>query len=106
MSDSKFEAWGLIELFGHNRIAGQISEAVIGGCSFIRVDVPEVGDVPAYTKFYTQGAIYAMTITSKDIAVNIAENLRARPVTPYEIRTPQLPFGFIVTEPDEDPASY
>jgi hypothetical protein len=32
----KFETWGLLELFGHQRLAGLLSEQTIGGCHFIR----------------------------------------------------------------------
>jgi len=32
--DTPFEAWGLLELFGHQRLAGRLSEQTIGGCHF------------------------------------------------------------------------
>lgn len=35
-----FEGWAILELMGHRRLAGHISEAQIGGASFIRIDVP------------------------------------------------------------------
>lgn len=31
-SNEKFESWGLLELFGHQRLAGKLSEQTIGGC--------------------------------------------------------------------------
>lgn len=83
----KFEAWGLLELFGHQRLAGQLSEQSIGGCHFIRVDVPEVDDVPGYTRFFTNGAIYGMTITSEAVARGLAAQMRARPVQAYDLPT-------------------
>jgi hypothetical protein len=85
IEEQKFEAWGLLELFGHQRLAGRLSEQAIGGCSFIRIDVPAVGDAPEYTRFFTNGAIYGMTVTSEDVARRIAESLRARPVSAYEL---------------------
>lgn len=87
----KFEAWGLLELFGHQRLAGRLSEQTIGGCHFIRIDVPAVaqdpGDdaVPEYTRFFTQGAIYSMTITSEAVARKLADGMRARPISVYEL---------------------
>lgn len=81
----KFESWGVLELFGRLRLAGKLSEETIGGCAFIRIDVPEVKGAPAYTRFFTQGAIYSMTPTSEEIARGVAEGLRARPVSPYEL---------------------
>ena len=35
-----FEGWAILELMGHRRLAGKLSEAIIGGASFIRIDVP------------------------------------------------------------------
>ncbi len=81
----KFEAWGVLELFGHQRLAGELSEQTIGGCHFIRVDVPAVGEVPGYTRFFTNGAIYGMTITTEEVARGLSEHLRARPVQAYEM---------------------
>ncbi len=101
----KFESWGLLELFGHQRIAGKLSEQSIGGCHFIRVDVPEVSGVSAYTRFFTQGAIYAMTPMDEATARKLAAYLRAVPVSPYEVRAvdpaPQIP-NSSDDEPDDE----
>jgi hypothetical protein len=90
MNDDKtvesFEAWGLLELFGHQRLSGKLSDQTIGGVHFLRIDVPAVGDVPTYTRFFTQGAIYSMTVTTEEVARRLAENLRAQPVSAYELR--------------------
>lgn len=83
--DKKFEAWGLLELFGHQRLAGKLSEQTIGGVHFIRVDVPSVKGVPEYTRFFTGGAIYCMTPTSEAVARRMAESLRAAPIHEYEL---------------------
>lgn len=63
----KFEEWAVVELFGHQRIAGKVSEATIGGCAFVRVDVPQTAK-PAYTKYFGNGAIYAMTPCDEAVA--------------------------------------
>ena len=82
----KFDAWGLLELFGHQRLAGKLSEQTIGGCHFIRIDVPQVGDTAPYTRFFTQGAIYGMTPMAEDTARKLAAYLRAVPVSAYEVK--------------------
>lgn len=77
--------WALIELFGHSRIAGQISEHTVGGCSFVRVDVPAVDGNPPFTKLYGNGAIYAITFVTEEIARAACKRFRVEPVTEYEI---------------------
>jgi hypothetical protein len=52
-NQDKFESWGLLELFGHQRLAGRLTEQTIGGCHFIRIDVTEVDGVQGYTRFFT-----------------------------------------------------
>ena len=82
---SSFDQWCLVELFGHQRIAGRVTEQTIGGCAFVRVDVPAVDEIPYYTKLYGNGAIYAMTPVTEEIARAAAKTYRAVPVSPYEI---------------------
>jgi len=85
-TSEKFEAWGLLELFDHQRLAGQLSEQTVGGVHFIRIDVPPVDGAAAYTRFFTQGAIYGMTVLSEQVARAMANTLRAKPVQAYEVQ--------------------
>lgn len=87
MTQEAFEAWAIVELFGHQRIAGRLTEQTIGGCHFIRVDVPAFEDSPAFTKLYTQGAIYGVTFVSEQIARAAAQSYRVAPVNAYELRS-------------------
>ena len=90
----KIEQWAVVELFGHQKIAGLLTEATIGGCSFVRVDVPENGDSPGFTKLYGNGAIYAISFVTEDIARRAASYYEVKPVQSYELpkltmRTPE-----------------
>ncbi len=78
------EQWGIVDLFGHTRLAGKISEYPFGGDSFVRLDIPEAGDQPAHTRLFGKGAIYSISFTSKEIAVAAANHQQARPVTQYD----------------------
>ena len=78
-----FDHWAILEIFGHTRLAGRVSEGTIGGNSFVRVDVPPVGEIPGYTRFYGQGAIYSITLVDEATARAAAETLAERPVTVY-----------------------
>ena len=81
----KFDQWCVVELFGHQRIAGRVTEQTIGGCAFVRVDVPAVGDNPAYTRLFGNGAIYAINPVTEEIARAAATSYRVVPVSPYDI---------------------
>lgn len=104
MTKESFSTWAVVELFGHQRLAGLVTEATIGGCSFLRVDVPEqpahregAQPVPAYTRYFGQGAIYALNPCSEQIARVAAAELRSRPPIPFALpditARPALPFG-------------
>ncbi len=93
----KFETWALLELFGHQRLAGKLSEQNISGNSFIRIDVPDVGKVKGYTRLFTAGAIYCITPVSEEIARRLADNFREQPVHPFELRGPER-IGSIVKD--------
>lgn len=75
--------WAIVEVFGHSRFAGTISEHQIGGCSFVRVDVPEINGEPAFTKLFGNAAIYSITPVSEQIARLVAAQFQARPLTVY-----------------------
>lgn len=85
MSEDKFDAFAIVELMGHQRIAGRVTEASVGGCQFVRVDVPAVGENPAYTRLLGQGAIYAINIVEEAVARAAAATYRTVPVSTYEI---------------------
>lgn len=78
------ELWGILELFGHQRIAGKISEYNLGG-TFVRVDVPAVNDRPAFTKLFGHSAVYAVSFTDKEIALAAAEKMQLTPVSKYDV---------------------
>jgi hypothetical protein len=88
----KFEAWAIVELFGHQRVAGKLAEQTVGGETFIRVDIPQ-GE-SAYTRLFGKGAIYCINICEEATARNFASRLSA-PLQPYAA----LPDPSPATEP-------
>lgn len=91
MSD-KFEQWAIVELFGHQRIAGRVTEQTIGGSSFVRVDVPSCESTPhaeatqPFTKLFGQGAIYAISFVDEAAAKYAARQIRAQPIDTYSLQ--------------------
>ena len=52
MNDSKLlepDTYAVVDVLGHQTFAGKVSEHVIGGTAFIRVDVPELPEVRTET---------------------------------------------------------
>lgn len=89
-----FNEWCIVELFGHQRMAGLVSEQTIGGCAFVRVDVPEANGQAAFTRYLGQGSIYAMTPVGEDIARQAASSFRPAPVQRYELPSPKAASHF------------
>lgn len=54
------DTWAIIELFGHTRIAGKVTNVSIAGCGFIRCLVPEHDGRKAYTRDIAPKAVYAI----------------------------------------------
>ena len=101
MDQEKFDSWALVELFGHQRIVGRVTEATIGGCALLRVDVPARGDLAAFTKFYGNGAIYAMTPVSEAVAMAMLERIRPEPISRFDL--PQIgPASAAAIDHDDD----
>jgi hypothetical protein len=66
--NDNFDEWCIVELSGHQGIAGKVSEQVISGQGFIRVDVPAVENQRAFTRLFGPGAIFSIFPVEEDIA--------------------------------------
>ncbi len=84
-----FDCWAIVEILGRKVVAGRVTEQVIAGQGFVRVDVPAVDDQAAFTQLYGPGSIYAITPTTEEIATAfVARNVGA-PIQPYQLRLPE-----------------
>ena len=86
-----FESSAIVELMGHQKIAGKVSEETIAGSAMLRVDVPKTGSRDAFTKFYSATAIYCITPTDEATMVAAVAALDKPPVSPYVVRLPESP---------------
>lgn len=118
------DTWAVVEVMGHNTFAGKVSEYVIGGTAFIRVDVPEIAEkvevqhgseytyptVPAFTKLIGAGSIYAITPCSEVIAREIAKRKRTVPVEVFNLEATHRRLAIAAVpeleDDDEDEAPY
>lgn len=84
-NDTKFEHWALVELMGHQRIAGLVSETTLAGHAMLRVDVPGAKGDFVCTRFYNPQAVYCISPTDRQIAIGLAVKCAVRPVSIYDL---------------------
>ncbi|MDP2235006.1 MAG: hypothetical protein Q8R90_00755 [Bacteroidales bacterium] len=82
----QFKTWALVELFGHSRIAGEVSEQTIAGGAMVRIDVPETETSPAFTRIVNVSAIYAINPMTEEMAMILAGQLNVKPIQAWDIR--------------------
>lgn len=81
-----FTGWMILELMGHRRLFGLVSEQEIAGASFLRVDVYRGQEEKACaTQFYSASAVYCMTPTTEDLARQMAAQAVPQPVSRFEL---------------------
>jgi|GEM_PF-3055099 hypothetical protein len=90
--EEKKEFWAVVELMGHAKLAGLVTEVEMGGAKLLRVDVPDVPErpaeryyahqeaIPGYTRFVGGSAIYAITPMTEEVCRKAAEQFRISPV--------------------------
>lgn len=99
MSVPAYEGWAILELMGHRRLGGYVSEVELAGSRMLRIDVHD-GD-ESFTQFYGGGSIYCLTPTSEETARKLASISRAGPVQPWELPK-QLPASTSDSSHDDD----
>jgi hypothetical protein len=92
--DGDYEGWVILELMGHRRLTGYLSEQEIAGRAFLRIDIPTQ---PPCTQFYGAEAVYCITPTTEEMARNAAALNRVAPIQRWE-----LPPAPPATRPGDD----
>jgi hypothetical protein len=108
--EASFQCWAIVELMGHQKTAGLVSEQNIAGHGMIRVDVPNSKGETICTRFYSPSALYCLTPVDKQIAIGYAAHYVERPVTIYDLRKlvadKKVGEGEHDSAPDTDPRDY
>lgn len=89
---SVIDGWGILELMGHRRLGGYLSEVTVAGAAMVRVDVPHpqlLGEAAA-TQIYSSQAIYCITPTTEETARAIARDA-PQPVSRWDLRALEAP---------------
>ena len=81
-ADEKYQGWVILELMGHRRLTGYLTEQEIAGRAFLRIDVPTE---PPATQFYGAEAVYCITPTTEELARKAAQLGRVAPIQRWEL---------------------
>lgn len=84
VTEEPFAEWAIVELMGHRRLAGRVTEQEIAGRAFLRLDIP-VADGSDATQFYGAQAIYCLTPCDEATARQVASLNRPVPVQRWEL---------------------
>lgn len=87
MSTESFDSWAVVELMGHVRMAGRVTEEERFGCKMGRIDIPR-GD-GFFTQYFTGSSIYRMTPVSEEVARSVAAQNEPEPVRAWELPKPE-----------------
>src|SRR5579864_217776 len=92
--DPQLKAWALVELFGHQRIVGYLSQQTFGTGVLFRVDVPDLlkdgkATRKGFTRYFGLSAIYSITPCSEDVVRSLLPNIDGTPgdARPLTIRS-------------------
>lgn len=89
------EMWAVVELLGHRRLAGFVTEEEHFGTKLIRLDIPGENDTFT-TQYYSASALYCLTPTTEDLARAIAARSQPAPVQQWELPAPKVPAAVAV----------
>lgn len=89
MTTDKIELFAIVELFGHQRIAGKVTEQAFGSSTFVRIDVPETEAQPAFTRLVNPSAVYAINPVTKEVMEEMARSIQQKPIESWDIRKMQ-----------------
>jgi hypothetical protein len=92
-TEQKFDEWAIVDVMGHQRFVGRVTEQVVAGQGFVRVDIPATEKVAAWTKLIGPGSIYAITPVTKDVAIAMAEKRNETPITPFDFTADMIRKG-------------
>lgn len=93
--------WACVELMGHVKLAGRLTEEEKFGAKLGRLDIP-TEDGGFVTQFFGGGSIYRVTLVTEDVARHIAKRTQPEPVHSWDFPK-QLAGRPVVSTGDTDP---
>lgn len=74
--------WAIVELMGHVKLAGKLSEEERFGCKMGRLDIPTADGF--LTRWFGGGSVYCITVVTEAVARHVAKGTSHAPVSPWD----------------------
>lgn len=81
----KLQSFAVIEMMGHRKIVGLVTESDISGGQLLRVDVLNADGEAERTEYIGVGSIYCLTIVSEEAAKAVAARNAPRPAWAWNL---------------------
>lgn len=95
-----FGQWAVVELLGHVKVAGYVTEEEHFGSKLGRIDVP--GEEQTITQYFGGNTLYRLTPVTEEVARAFAARSSPRPVHVYELLPPEpRPTAFDLEDGEE-----
>jgi hypothetical protein len=87
---AEFKSWAIVEIMGHVRRAGHVTQETHFGVPLLRIDIPQP-EGTRLTQYYGGQAIYCLTPCDEAAARAVAAQNQPAPVARYELPAPAAP---------------
>lgn len=86
----ELSGYALVEIFGHVRIVGWLTQQAFGSAVLFRIDVPDMtqdGKVvrKGFTRYFGVGSIYSITPIDAETMKELLPSISGAPARPYSI---------------------
>jgi len=88
--NDEFGVWAVVELMGHVKVAGFVTEQVLFGTTVGRIDIPAGDGEAPLTQYFGGSTLYRLTPTTEQLARAFAKGNRPRPVSRFELVAPRV----------------
>lgn len=84
-SKEGYSGWSILELMGHRRLGGYITETTLAGKGMLRIDIPGKDGARSATQLYSLESVYCLTPSGEAEARAVALRSIVEPVARWEM---------------------
>jgi hypothetical protein len=82
VNEEQKPTWAIVELMGHVRLAGRLTEEEKFGGKLGRLDIPQ-GD-GFITQYFGSASVYRISLVTEDVARHVCKQTSPAPVSPWD----------------------